>query len=110
MRTSSLVVTLAGLLFLVAMPACEDQHIGRMCFIQRATGEGTNVVVNPQALECPARLCLHYPPDPSSGQAVAGGKGLDLCTAECSSDGDCGGEKGDHFLFHTFLLFFVWLV
>ncbi|HEY3356320.1 MAG TPA: hypothetical protein VGQ83_23915 [Polyangia bacterium] len=88
MRLSSLVLTLCGLFFIVALPACEDQHVGRMCFIQRSTGEGTNVVVNPQALECPSRLCLHYPKDPGATAEAA----LDLCTTECASDDECSGE------------------
>jgi hypothetical protein len=91
MRLSSLVLSVCGLLAIAALPACEDQHVGRMCFIQRSTGEGTNVVVNPQALECPSRLCLHYPKD----QNASAESSLDLCTAECSSDADCEGETSN---------------
>jgi hypothetical protein len=76
---------LSGVVLLAALPACENQHVGRLCFIQRTTGEGSNVVVNPQALECPSRLCLHYPRDPGA----TGEESLDLCTADCTSDEDC---------------------
>jgi hypothetical protein len=86
MRLSLTLVT-CMMLGLFLAPGCEDQHVGRLCFIQRDVAEGANVVVNPQALECPSRMCLYYK-DP----AVTGVEPLALCTAECSSDGDCGGE------------------
>jgi hypothetical protein len=86
MRLSLMLVTCMTLGLFLA-PGCENQHVGRLCFIQRDVAEGSNVVVNPQALECPSRMCLFYK-DP----AVAGVEALSLCTAECSSDGDCDGE------------------
>jgi hypothetical protein len=86
MRLSLTLVT-CMMLGLFLAPGCENEHVGRLCFIQRDVAEGANVVVNPQALECPSRMCLYYK-DPS----VTGVEPLSLCTAECSSDGDCGGE------------------
>ncbi len=86
MRLSLMLVTCMTLGLLLA-PGCDDQKIGRLCFIQRDVAEGANVVVNPQALECPSRMCLYYK-DPT----VSGVDPLSLCTAECSGDGDCDGE------------------
>jgi hypothetical protein len=88
MRISSLML-FAVAVSSVALLACNDQHVGRQCFIQRdttsttASEEGSPIVVNPQALECPSRLCLH---------ASQAGTTLDLCTTECGSDDDCEGE------------------
>ncbi len=83
MRISWVHLSIAAMIALGA--GCENQHVGRMCFIQRDLGAGTSVVVNAQALECPSRLCMHYPKDPGA----TGVDSLDLCTAGCSSDEDC---------------------
>jgi hypothetical protein len=71
---ASLVAALAGL-------GCQGEPVGRICFIGGDGGADENIVASP-ALECQSRTCLH----------VQGGE-QDLCTAECSEDGDC--EKVD---------------
>ena len=86
MRKTCVLVSFVALT-LVGTAGCEDQHVGRLCFIQRDVGQGTNVVVNPQALECPSRMCLYY-----KHPMATGVQPLALCTAECSSDSDCEGE------------------
>jgi hypothetical protein len=78
------------MLGLFLAPGCEDQHVGRLCFIQRDVAEGANVVVNPQALECPSRMCMYY-----KDLSVSGVEPKSLCTAECSSDSDCDGETSN---------------
>jgi hypothetical protein len=89
-------VTSAGML-----SGCENKHIGRTCELTvnddgGAAGTGTTATINPEALECPSRICLS--PGAEKGTDTAA-----LCTADCSSDDDCSdgetgpkGDKGDH--------------
>jgi len=61
---------------------CTENPVGRICFIGVDAGtETTNVVASP-ALECESRTCLHVE-----------GTGPDLCTGECSDNGDCDAVK-----------------
>lgn len=72
-----------------ASAGCEDQAIGRPCDVLKDAG-ALEAVYNGQALECPSRICLK----PSRDINVA--MNVDTaphCTAECSSDSDCEGEK-----------------
>jgi hypothetical protein len=71
--------------------ACEDKAIGRPCDVSSDAG-AMQAVFNGQALECPTRLCVK----PSRDQAVA--RPVDTapyCSAECSKDSDCDGERRD---------------
>jgi hypothetical protein len=69
--------------------ACDDQHIGRPCDIAvEMIADPKLVTVNPQALECPSRVCVLPAKDKSTNTEA-------FCTAECSSDDDCSdGERG----------------
>ena len=97
-KRAPFLVALAATLLLTA---CEDKHIGRQCELAvdpAATTDPTSATVNPQALECPSRVCvlpamlrgstgnpLAMPPIPADGP---------FCTDGCGSDDDCaGGEK-----------------
>ena len=73
------------LLGLFAVSGCEDDAVGRPCDL--ALPEGTEVnsfVLNSEALECPTRLCIRPNPEVDDVDTSP------LCTAECSSDADCG--------------------
>src|SRR4051794_28121773 len=76
--------------------ACNPNSIGRPC-----VNPGGQAVLGTQisspALECPSRLCLLQPPNPSTGrtgnaQGGDGGAFRATCTAECQNDGDCNAE------------------
>jgi hypothetical protein len=81
----------ASLLALAAFGsmACEDNGIGRPCDIQADAGQ-TQAVYNPQALECPSRICLK-PVNENQAIVTTG----PYCSATCSKDSDCGGQKKD---------------
>ncbi|MBC8133758.1 MAG: hypothetical protein H7X95_12310 [Deltaproteobacteria bacterium] len=67
--------------------ACADKHIGRKCQIGLPP-EMNTASVNPQALECPSRICL------LPAQASTMGSTGPFCTDYCGSDDDCAdGEK-----------------
>lgn len=73
----------------LALSACEDKHIGRPCDLGvELTPEQMKVItINPQALECPSRLCILPAQDLSTDTKA-------FCTDECGSDDDCvDGEK-----------------
>lgn len=75
--------------FFLASAGCEDKAIGRVCDVQVDAGT-LQAVYNAQALECPSRLCLK----PARDNSIAGQ--IDTaayCSAECSNDSDCEGEK-----------------
>jgi hypothetical protein len=81
--------------------ACEDNGIGRPCDVLADAGQ-KQAVYNPQALECPSRICLK--PIVQEGATAGGtldstGKGVrptgPYCSATCSKDSDCGGQKRD---------------
>ena len=73
----------------LALSACEDKAIGRVCEAQ-ADGGSHEVVLNAQALECPSRVCLRPAADLSKGADI---DTTALCTAECSKDSDCDGAE-----------------
>jgi hypothetical protein len=81
----------ASLLALAAFGsmACEDNGIGRPCDVLADAGQ-TQAVYNPQALECPSRICLK--PVNENTQLVTTGP---YCSATCSKDSDCDGQKKD---------------
>ncbi|WP_152629615.1 hypothetical protein [Haliangium ochraceum] len=75
---------LAAITFLGA--ACEENPVGRQCFIGEEADPDQAVVASP-AIECQSRTCLSVPLDnpelPEESDYVP------LCTAECSADEDC---------------------
>ena len=81
----------ASLLVLAAFGsmACEDNGIGRPCDILADAGQA-QAVYNPQALECPSRICLK--PLNQGTTVVETGA---YCSATCSKDSDCDGQKKD---------------
>jgi hypothetical protein len=71
---------------------CENKHIGRTCDLDVDGGvdggSATQATINPEALECPSRICL-LPAAQTTTDTTA------FCTAGCSSDDDCSdGETG----------------
>ena len=86
-------VALAAVLSAVTLvaAACEDKAIGRPCDVQSDAG-AMQAVFNGQALECPSRICVK----PARDQGVATESQTSAyCTAECSNDSDCDGERRD---------------
>lgn len=78
-----------GLCAMVFLSACEDKHIGRPCDIgvDLTMPDPKLVTVNPQALECPSRVCILPAQDKNTDTGA-------FCTDECSGDDDCSdGEK-----------------
>jgi hypothetical protein len=69
---------------------CTNNPVGRLCDLGTATPQVSEVVVASPSLDCVSRTCLRYPPNrppPPGSVPPTGTSGL--CTAECSSDGDC---------------------
>ena len=87
-RVSLLGASLLALAVFGSM-ACEDNGIGRPCDILVDAGQ-SQAVYNPQALECPSRICLK-PVNENSANVTTG----PYCSATCSSDSDCSGQKKD---------------
>lgn len=88
--------SLLPLLFLVTAIStlsslgCEDKHIGRPC-MTGIPADPNSASVNPQALECPSRICL-LPARQGMSVVTAGA----MCTDYCSGDDDCSdAEKYD---------------
>lgn len=83
------------LLLIVALGAvlgvgCTDNPVGRLCDLGTATPQVSEVVVASPSLDCVSRTCLRVPLSralPPGSAYTTGNNGL--CTAECSSDGDC---------------------
>jgi hypothetical protein len=75
-RTATGITKIALLLLLLG--ACNENPVGRICFIGNDAGTDQQNIIASPALECQSRTCLH----------VSGGQ-HDLCTGECSSDDDC---------------------
>jgi hypothetical protein len=67
--------------------ACEENPVGRECFIGLDAGTPSQAIVASPALECQSRTCLRVPNDRS--QLPEGSEYTNLCTAECSADEDC---------------------
>jgi hypothetical protein len=71
--------------------ACEDNGIGRPCDVLADAGQ-TQAVYNNQALECPSRICLKpLRVEGATGPSDTG----PYCSATCSKDSDCDGQKRD---------------
>lgn len=87
-KRAPFLVTLATTLLLTA---CGDDHVGRPCVLGVTPPmDPTLVTVNPQALECPSRVCVL--PAKLQDPSVDTGP---YCTKECGNDEDCtGGEIG----------------
>ncbi len=72
---------------------CEENPVGRKCFIGTDAGNSGQSVVASPALECPSRQCLHYPKDtgkiPPLDKDNNPAQYSDMCTAECSGNDDC---------------------
>jgi hypothetical protein len=77
-RRLQLSLVLVGLA--LALAGCQENPVGRKCFIGDPPDLQQAIVTSP-ALECPSRTCLHMP-----GQSEGAS---DLCTAECDSADDC---------------------
>ena len=75
----------AVLTLLAALAGCNDNPVGRKCFVGGDGGPNQSIVASP-ALECPSRTCLHTPRE---RELPEGSEYADLCTARCSSDDDC---------------------
>ena len=71
--------------------ACEDNGIGRSCDVLADAGQ-TQAVYNNQALECPSRICLKPLRADSITANIDTGP---YCSAVCSKDSDCDGQKKD---------------
>jgi hypothetical protein len=67
---------------------CEDKAIGRPCdvFNGDAGLPAASAIYNPQALECPSRICIKPIAVKSGVNTTA------LCSAPCSQDSDCDGQ------------------
>jgi len=69
---------------------CTANPVGRLCDLGTASPQVTEVVVASPSLDCVSRTCLRVPLSralPPGSAFPSGNTGL--CTAECSSDGDC---------------------
>lgn len=78
-------VALAAIAFLST--ACEENPVGRKCFIGLDAGTPNQAIVASPALECQSRTCLRVPQE--RGQLPEDSEYSSLCTAECDSDEDC---------------------
>ena len=90
-RHASVISTLLSIAVLTGMAAltgaCEENPVGRECFIGLDAGTASQAVLASPALECQSRLCLRVPQD--RAQLPEDSKYANLCTAECDSDQDC---------------------
>jgi hypothetical protein len=69
----------------LAASGCENNAIGRVCDVQ-SDASITMATFNPQALECPSRVCVKPSKDGDLARQI---DTTSLCTAECSKDSDC---------------------
>ena len=92
LRASLLGASLLALAAVGSM-ACEDNGIGRPCDLLADAGQ-TQAIYNSQALECPSRICLK--PVVEEGSSAGGLQTGPYCSAECSKDSDCAGQKKDN--------------
>jgi len=91
LRASLLGASLLALAVLGNM-ACEDHGIGRPCDVMATAGQ-EQAVYNDQALECPSRICLK----PLKEEAKKADVDTEAyCSATCSKDSDCDGQKRDN--------------
>jgi len=71
--------------------ACNNNPVGRICYLGQApTNDQESIVASP-SLDCQSRTCLRVPLTaqtlPPNSQYPTGTLGL--CTAECDKDSDC---------------------
>lgn len=85
MRRRNTIVLIAAALSLLAT-ACEENPVGRICFIGADAGNPSQAIIASPALECPSRTCLHQP---VQGSLPEGVEAVDMCTATCESPDDC---------------------
>ena len=52
---------LLATLLLTSLAACQDNPVGRKCFIGTPPDNPDQAVITSPALECPSRTCLHMP-------------------------------------------------
>ena len=76
----------------LAVAACSDNPVGRICDLGVADPGLNQAVVGSPSLDCPTRTCLKVPVDvnktvPEGFQALSPNAGM--CTATCESDDDC---------------------
>ncbi len=85
----SLFGTLALAVVALGNTGCEDKAIGRPCdlFTGDAGLTPSQALYNPQALECPSRICVKPVAQSTTVDTTA------LCSAPCSQDSDCGGGQ-----------------
>jgi hypothetical protein len=69
---------------------CEDKKIGLPCDVLSDAGP-PQFVYNPQALECPSRICVKPAADPDAVKNLPDPVTGPLCSASCSQDSDCSG-------------------
>lgn len=90
-RHASVISTLLSIAVLTGLAAvtaaCEENPVGRECFIGLDAGTPSQAIVASPALECQSRLCLRVPQERT--QLPEDSEYTNLCTAECSSDQDC---------------------
>lgn len=67
---------------------CSENPVGRRCFIGADAGNESQAIVSSRALECPSRLCLHYPQD-NAAEPPEGAEYADMCTGQCEADDEC---------------------
>jgi hypothetical protein len=71
-------------LFALALAACEENPVGRPCFIPVGDGDNfSNNRVSSPVVDCQSKICLHIAAEED-----------DLCTARCESDSDCDTSEG----------------
>jgi len=91
-----LALVVAAAAFTMFASGCHDDHLGRFCDLNVGNADagaaGTSATINPEALECPSRVCLLPGMERSTDTQS-------LCTKDCESDDDCSdaetGPKGN---------------
>lgn len=86
---STLLLSATLIAFATLTAACEENPVGRECFIGLDAGTPTQAIVASPALECQSRTCLRVPNERDVDELPEGSEYTNLCTAECSSDQDC---------------------
>ncbi len=91
------------LLLSVLVPGCNQNDLGRYCFVGAEGGDnssGSLTFLNPEAPECGERLCLKQGGYKCSDDSENCSSSQDLqekinpmCTKECSDNSDCKGSE-----------------
>ncbi|WP_428267479.1 hypothetical protein [Haliangium sp.] len=82
----TILTALALLALAITGAACDENPVGRKCFIGLDAGTPNQAIIGSPALECQSRTCLQVP-EPAS--LPEGSEYSPLCTAECQADSDC---------------------